>query len=51
MMNIKEYAEDVNKSVEELNTTSEKITKRFDSINKVEVDKLLNSEEQELITN
>ncbi len=41
----------VNKSVEELNTTSEKITKRFDSINKVEVDKLLNSEEQELITN
>ncbi len=40
----------VNKSVEELNTTSEKITKRFDSINKVEVDKLLNSEEQELIS-
>ena len=30
----------VSKSVEELNTTSDKITKRFDSINKVEVDKL-----------
>jgi len=30
----------VSKSVEELNTTSEKITKRFDSINKVEVEKL-----------
>lgn len=39
----------VNKSVEELNTTSEKITKRFDSINKVEVDKL--TEEKELILN
>ncbi len=38
----------VNKSVEELNTTSEKITKRFDSINKVEVDKLLNEEEKEV---
>ena len=30
----------VSKSVEELNTTSDKITKRFDSINRVEVDKL-----------
>lgn len=39
----------VTKSVEELNTTSEKITKRFDSINKVEVDKLT-SEEKELIS-
>jgi len=38
----------VSKSVEELNTTSEKITKRFDSINKVEVDKL---ENKEFITN
>ena len=35
----------VSKSVEELNTTSEKITKRFDSINKVEVDKLTNEKE------
>ena len=32
----------VSKSVKELNTTSEKITKRFDSINKVEVKKLTN---------
>ncbi len=40
----------VNKSVEELNTTSEKITKRFDAINKVEVDKLINKDE-ELISN
>lgn len=40
----------VSKSVEELNTTSEKITKRFDSINRVEVDKLTN-EEKELIHN
>ena len=38
----------VSKSVEELNTTSEKITKRFDSINRVEVDKLTN-ENKELI--
>lgn len=34
----------VSKSVKELNTTSEKITKRFDSINKVEVKKLTNEE-------
>lgn len=42
----------VSKSVEELNTTSEKITKRFDSINKVEVDKLMTEESgEELISN
>ena len=35
----------VSKSVKELNTTSEKITKRFDSINKVEVKKLTSNEE------
>lgn len=40
----------VSKSVEELNTTSEKITKRFDSINRVDVDKLTNKD-QELISN
>ena len=39
----------VSKSVEELNTTSEKITKRFDSINKVEVDKLKLDETKELM--
>ncbi|MBE6154598.1 MAG: DNA recombination protein RmuC [Firmicutes bacterium] len=39
----------VSKSVEELNTTSEKITKRFDSINKVEVEKLKIDENKELI--
>ena len=39
----------VNKNVEELNTTSEKITKRFDSINKVDVNKLTNEEDKELI--
>ncbi len=39
----------VSKSVEELNTTSEKITKRFDSINKVEVEKLTKEKDQELI--
>ncbi len=32
----------VNKSVKELHTTSEKISKRFDSINKVDVDNLSN---------
>ena len=32
----------VSNSVDELNTTSDKITKRFDSINRVEVDKLGN---------
>ena len=35
----------VSKSVKELNTTSEKITKRFDSINKVDVKKLTNNDE------
>ena len=39
----------VSKSVEELNTTSDKITKRFDSINKVEVDKLKNDNQDLLI--
>ena len=38
----------VSRSVEELNTTSDKITKRFDSINRVEVDKL-KTEEQDLL--
>ena len=38
----------VSKSVEELNTTSDKITKRFDSINRVEVEKL-KTEEQDLL--
>ena len=35
----------VNKNVEELNTTSEKITKRFDSINQVDVNKLTNNDD------
>ena len=39
----------VSKSVEELNTTSDKITKRFDSINRVEVDKLKNDEHDLLV--
>ena len=39
----------VSKSVEELNTTSDKITKRFDSINKVEVDKLKSEDENLLM--
>ncbi len=38
----------VSKSVDELNTTSEKITKRFDSINKVEIEKLDDDEKEEL---
>ena len=38
----------VSKSVEELNTTSDKITKRFDSINRVEVDKL-KTDDQDLL--
>ncbi len=42
----------VSKNVEELNTTSEKISKRFDSINRVDVDKLIApNEEDELISN
>lgn len=40
----------VSNSVDELNTTSDKITKRFDSINRVDVDKLTN-ENKELINN
>lgn len=39
----------VSKSVEELNTTSDKITKRFDSINRVEVDKLKNKDQELLV--
>lgn len=39
----------VSKSVEELNTTSDKITRRFDSINRVEVDKLKNDDQDLLI--
>ena len=35
--------------MEELNTTSDKITKRFDSINRVEVEKLKNEEQDLLI--
>ena len=41
----------VSKSVEELNTTSDKITKRFDSINNVDVDKLLENKEKKEIVN
>ena len=41
----------VSKSVEELNTTSDKITKRFDTINKVEVDKLKSDDKDLLIHN
>ena len=36
--------ETVGKDVKEIHTTTEKITKRFDSINKVEVEKLGNEE-------
>ena len=35
----------VNQSIDELHTTSEKITKRFDSINSVDLDKLVNKED------
>ena len=35
----------VNQSIDELHTTSEKITKRFDSINSVDLDKLGNKED------
>ena len=35
----------VNQSIDELHTTSEKITKRFDSINSVDLDKLGNEED------
>ncbi len=37
----------VSKSVEELNTTSEKITKRFDSINKVDITKIKSDQEKD----
>ena len=36
----------VNQSIDELHTTSEKITKRFASINSVDIDKLVNKEEE-----
>ena len=39
----------VNQSIDELHTTSEKITKRFDSINSVDIDKLVNKEEKIVI--
>lgn len=39
----------VNQSIDELHTTSEKITKRFDSINSVDLDKLGNKEEDKMI--
>ena len=39
----------VNRSVKELHTTSEKITKRFDSINKVDVSSLKSSYTPDLI--
>lgn len=41
----------VNQSIEDLHTTSEKISKRFDSINSVDIDKLINKEEKEIVTN
>lgn len=41
----------VNQSIDELCTTSEKITKRFDSINNVDVDKLLENKEKKEIVN
>lgn len=41
----------VSNSVDELNTTSDKITKRFDSINRVEIDKISPNENKELINN
>ena len=41
----------VNQSIDELSTTSEKITKRFDSINNVDVNKLLENKEKKEIVN
>lgn len=42
----------VNQSIDDLHTTSEKITKRFDSINSVDIDKLINKEKtKEIVTN
>lgn len=41
----------VNQSIDDLHTTSEKITKRFDSINSVDIDKLINKEKtKEIVT-
>lgn len=39
----------VNQSIDELHTTSEKITKRFDNINSVDLDKLGTKEEEKII--
>jgi DNA recombination protein RmuC len=39
----------VNQSIDELNITSEKITKRFDAINGVDIDVLTNSDKKELL--
>ncbi len=41
----------VNQSIDELHTTSEKITKRFASINSVDIEKLVNKEERVTIGN
>ena len=38
----------VNQSIDELHTTTEKITKRFDSINSVDIEKLVSKEEKEI---
>jgi DNA recombination protein RmuC len=38
----------VNASIDDLQITSDKITKRFDSINNVEVDKLKDTEKKEI---
>ena len=38
----------VNQSIDELHTTSEKISKRFQSINSVDIDKLVNKSEEKL---
>lgn len=39
----------VNQSIDELHITSEKISKRFDSINSVDIDKLINDKDKNLI--
>ena len=39
----------VNQSIDELHITSEKISKRFDSINSVDIDKLVNDKDKNLI--
>ena len=38
----------VNQSIDELHTTSEKITRRFESINSVDIDKLVKKDEEKL---